>query len=94
MTTFAGKKWILFLTTGFFTLTSMAPDHVNFSGGWKLNESKTELTQQFPVCIFGKDRMRSKTMKIVSVDRRWKVYFYQGKFELNLWRKYYDARIR
>ena len=66
----------------------------HFSGGWKLNESKTELTQQFPVCIFGKDRMRSKTMKIVSVDQRWKVYFYQGKFELNLWRKYYDARIR
>ena len=39
MTTFAGKKWILFLTTGFFTLTSMAPDHVNFSGGWKLNQN-------------------------------------------------------
>lgn len=36
----------------------------NFSGEWKLNKSKSELVGQFPLCIFGGDRMRSKTMKI------------------------------
>ena len=46
-------------------LTSMAADRANFSGEWKLNESKSELVGQFPLCIFGGgDRMRSKTMKI------------------------------
>jgi hypothetical protein len=66
MTTFAGKKWVLLLTAGFFILTSMSQDHVNFSGEWKLNESKSELIGQFPLCIFGGDRMRSKTMKIAA----------------------------
>src|SRR4051812_46828029 len=36
----------------------------NFSGEWKFNQSKSELVRQFPLCIFGNDRMRSKTMKI------------------------------
>jgi hypothetical protein len=62
---FAGKMSVLFLTAGFFTLTSMGPDRANFSGEWKLNESKSELGQ-FPLCIFGGDRMRSKTMKIAA----------------------------
>ena len=65
VTTFAGNKWVMLLTAGFFTLTSMAQDRANFSGEWKLNESKSELVAQFPLCIFGGgDRMRSKTMKI------------------------------
>lgn len=64
-TIFAGKMSVLLLTAGFFTLTSMAPDRANFSGEWKLNESKSELGQ-FPLCIFGGDRMRSKTMKIAT----------------------------
>jgi hypothetical protein len=46
-------------------LTSMTAYRANFSGEWKLNESKSELVGQFPLCIFGGgDRMRSKTMKI------------------------------
>lgn len=65
MTTFAGKKWVLLLTAGFFTLASMSQDHVNFSGEWKLNESKSE-HGKFPLCIFGGDRMRSKTLKIAA----------------------------
>jgi hypothetical protein len=65
VTIFAGKKAVLLLTTGLFTLTSMAQDFARFSGEWKLNESKSEFVQQFPLCIFGGgDRMRSKTMKI------------------------------
>ena len=65
VTTFAGKKAVLLFTAAFFTLTSMAQDRTNFSGEWKLNESKSELVRdQFPLCIFGGDRMRSKTMKI------------------------------
>jgi len=37
----------------------------NFSGEWKLNKSKSELSGKFPVCIFGEgDRVFSKTMKI------------------------------
>ncbi len=64
-TIFAGKKSVVLLTTGFFTLTSVAQDFARFSGEWKLNESKSEFVQQFPLCIFGGgDRMRSKTMKI------------------------------
>ncbi len=63
--TFAGKKTALLLTAGFFTLTSMAQDRGKFSGEWKLNESKSDSVQQFPLCIFGGgDRMRSRTMKI------------------------------
>jgi hypothetical protein len=65
ITAFTGRRWVLLLTAGFFTLTSMTQDHVNFSGEWKLNESKSEIAQ-FPLCIFGGDRMRSKTMKIAS----------------------------
>lgn len=46
-------------------LTNMAADRVNFSGEWKLNESKSELDRQFPICIFGeRDHIVSKTMKI------------------------------
>ncbi len=64
-TIFAGKKAVLLLTAGLFTLTSVAQDRANFSGEWKLNESKSEFVRQFPLCIFGGgDRMRSKTMKI------------------------------
>jgi hypothetical protein len=66
VTTFADKKWVFLLTIGFFTLTCMSQDHVNFSGEWKLNESKSELIGHFPLCIFGGDRMRSKTMKIAT----------------------------
>jgi hypothetical protein len=66
VTTFARKKTVLLLAVGFFTLTSMAQDRVNFSGEWKLNDSKSELVGQFPLCIFGGDRMRSKTMKITA----------------------------
>jgi len=65
VTIFVGKMSVLLLTAGFFTLTSMAPDRANFSGEWKLNESKSELGQ-FPLCIFGGDRMRSKRMKIAA----------------------------
>jgi hypothetical protein len=54
VTTFAGKKSVLLLTAGFFTLTSMAQDRANFYGEWKLNESKSELVKDhFPLCIFG-----------------------------------------
>ena len=66
MTPFAGKKWVLLLTAGFFTLTSMAQHYVDFSGEWKLNEAKSDLIGKFPLCIFGGDRMRSKTMKIAA----------------------------
>ena len=65
-TPFAAKRWVLLLTAGFFTLTSIAQHRVNFSGEWKLNESKSDLSEQFPLCIFGGDRMRSKTMKIAA----------------------------
>jgi hypothetical protein len=65
VTLFAGKKAVLLLTVELLTLTCMAQDRANFSGEWKLNESKSELVGQFPLCIFGGgDRMRSKTMKI------------------------------
>ena len=37
----------------------------DFSGEWKFNESRSELIAKFPLCIFGNDRMRSKTMRIV-----------------------------
>ena len=54
VTIFAGKKPVLLLTAGFFTLTSMAQDRANFSGEWKLNESKSELVrQQFPLVYSG-----------------------------------------
>jgi hypothetical protein len=65
-TTFGDNKWIFLLAVGLCTLTGMAQDHVNFSGEWKLNESKSELIGQFPLCIFGGDRMRSKTMRITA----------------------------
>ena len=47
VTIFAGKMSVLLLTAGFFTLTSMVPDRANFSGEWKLNESKSELVDSF-----------------------------------------------
>ncbi|GEO09259.1 hypothetical protein SAE01_17550 [Segetibacter aerophilus] len=46
----------------------MAQDFNRFSGEWKLNVSKSESVQQFPLCIFGGgDRMRSKIMKIAGL---------------------------
>ncbi|QHW00301.1 hypothetical protein [Spirosoma endbachense] len=46
-------------------LTNRTSTRANFSGEWKLNESKSERVGQFPLCIFGGgDRMRSKIMKI------------------------------
>ena len=63
VSTFPGKKAVLLLTAAFFTLTSMTPHRANFSGEWKLNESKTE-DGNF-LCIYDMgDRMRSETMKI------------------------------
>lgn len=64
-TTFKGQLWVLFLIAGCFTLAAMAPNNVNFSGEWKLNESKSN-HGNFPLCIFGGDRRRSKTMKIAA----------------------------
>ena len=46
-------------------LLSVAAERANFSGEWKLNESKSELDGKFPICIFGEaDRAISKVMKI------------------------------
>ena len=51
-------------------LTSYLPinataTRVDFSGEWKLNESKSERAGNFPICIFGEqDHISSKTMKI------------------------------
>ena len=46
-------------------LANTVSGRANFSGEWKLNESKSESVGQFPLCAFGGgDRMRSKTMKI------------------------------
>ena len=46
-------------------LLNIAVDRANFSGEWKLNESKSELDGKFPICIFGEgDRTLSKTIKI------------------------------
>ena len=57
------KKPVLLLTAAFFTLTSIAQDRADFSGEWKLNETKTERGQF--LCIYdGGDRMRSEIMKI------------------------------
>lgn len=66
MTTFAGKMLVLLLIAGCITPASRGQNHINFTGEWKLNESKSEITEQFPLCIFGGDRMRSKTLKIGS----------------------------
>lgn len=66
VTPFEAKRLVLLLTAGLFTITSMAQDRANFSGEWKFNESKSEHVGQFPLCIFGNDRMRSKTMKIAA----------------------------
>ena len=61
--TFATNKSVLLLTAVFFTLTSMAPHRSNFSGNWKLNESKS--VRGNSLCIYDPgDRMRSNTMKI------------------------------
>ena len=61
--TFATNKSVLLLTAVFFTLTSMAPHRANFSGNWKLNESKS--VRGNSLCIYDPgDRMRSNTMKI------------------------------
>src|ERR1051326_8519646 len=61
--TFATNKSVLLLGVAFFTLTSMAPHRANFSGNWKLNESKS--IRGNSLCIYDQgDRMRSNTMKI------------------------------
>ncbi|WP_147203382.1 hypothetical protein [Segetibacter aerophilus] len=68
LTILAGKKPALLLIAAFFTVTNMAQDFNRFSGEWKLNVSKSESVQQFPLCIFGGgDRMRSKIMKIAGL---------------------------
>ena len=61
--TFASKMPVFLLTAAFFTLTSMAPHRANFSGNWKLNESKS--VRGNTLCIYDQgDRMRSDAMKI------------------------------
>lgn len=60
-----GLKWAIFLTAGLFIISAMSPGRVNFAGEWKLNESKSNYGK-FPLCIFGGDRRRSKTMKITT----------------------------
>jgi len=61
--TFAGKKAALLLTAVFFTLSGMTAKHANFSGKWKLNESKS--VRGNALCIYDPgDRMRSEAMKI------------------------------
>lgn len=56
-------KIVLLLTAALLTLTSMAAYRANFSGEWKLNQSKT-VEGNF-LCIYDvADRMWSKTMKI------------------------------
>jgi hypothetical protein len=48
---------------------SMPADRADFSGEWKLNESKSELDRKFPICIFGEgDRALSKTMKVAAYE--------------------------
>ena len=41
---FTGKKPVLLLIAGLFALTSTAQDRAKFSGEWKLNESKSEVS--------------------------------------------------
>jgi len=65
MTIFTRQQWIFLLIVACFTLSGMADGKVNFSGEWKLNESKSNYGK-FPLCIFGGDRRRSKTMKIAA----------------------------
>lgn len=61
--TFATNKQVLLLTAVLFTLTSMAPHRTNFSGNWKLNESKS--VRGNTLCIYDQgDRMRCDSMKI------------------------------
>ncbi len=49
-----------------YRLPNAAATRANFSGEWKLNESKSDRIENFPICIFGgnHDHVRSKTMKI------------------------------
>jgi hypothetical protein len=63
VTTFAGKKPVLLLTAAFFTLSSFIADRANFSGEWKLNDSKSELGRMGIFCLT--DNIYAfKTMKI------------------------------
>ena len=63
--TLAGKKAVLLLIAAFFTLSGMTAKHANFSGKWKLNESKS--VRGNSLCIYDQgDRMRSEIMKIAA----------------------------
>lgn len=62
----ADKKLLFFLCVGLVALTRAPRNHVDFSGEWKLNEYKIQNDNQFPVCIFGEDRMQAKTIKVAS----------------------------
>lgn len=65
MNLFSATKWIFLVIAGLVGLSCVAQPQVDFSGEWKLNESKSDI-REFPLCIFGGDRMRSKTMKIAA----------------------------
>lgn len=61
----AANKSVLLLAPAFFTLTSIVPGRANFSGKWKLNESKS--ARGHSLCVWGLgDHMRSNTMKIAA----------------------------
>jgi hypothetical protein len=67
VTTFSGKKWVLLLSAAFFTLSGMTADRANFSGEWKLNESKSELGSRAVFCLT--DNIYAfKTMKIAGQE--------------------------
>ncbi|MGC4035511.1 MAG: hypothetical protein QM764_06080 [Chitinophagaceae bacterium] len=73
----ADVKSVLLLTAAFFTLTSMFPGHVNFSGTWKLNESKS--TRGHSLCTWGLgDHMRADAMKIVAQAKFLTIYITGG----------------
>ncbi len=58
-------KLVLLLTAAFFTLSGMTAKRANFSGKWKLNESKS--VRGNSLCIYDAgDRMRSNTMNIAA----------------------------
>jgi hypothetical protein len=66
VTGFAAKTALLLIVGISVTQTGRAQSRVNFSGEWKLNQSKSDLGGKFPLCIFGNDRMRSRTLRITN----------------------------